>query len=528
MFLLLRLRWQIFVNSLRHAGRRAELGMQVIWFFFGALFVMASSAGFFFGTFGLLRIQREDLLDLLLWAVFLVWQLAPVLFEGYSPGLNFREVARYPVSFRLYFFLSAIYGLADPAAITCLLWLLSMWLGLAVARPEWTFIAGLALLLFAVFNLLLSRFVIGLFERFQSTRRGREFMVFVLFVLLLVPQLLQFATFYWSKTRKLRLPPWLLDAVVPVREFSPPGGAARMFLLHGAPALGALLCLLLYGSLVLLLLHRQLRAIYQGEIYAEGHTVRRELKARPGWRLPGLDDVAAAIFEKEMRYIRQSSRLVLQIVYPMVIFVLFALRGPGSKIFFARSPEALAASMAGFLLLSVSNLAYNNFGMDKEGFSRWLISPPPLRKVLMVKNLTHGVILGTLYLLAEGMVIAIARPHALPLALITVVFGAIMLLQFGVGNLVSVYWPKRIELARMSSKMNSNASGLASLAVVIGVAAVCGMVAFITWQWDLPWLPLPAALVALAGSYKFYSYLLDVSVRYAFQHIEQITGNLGA
>src|SRR5947209_16623681 len=139
MFLLLRLRWQIFVNSLRHAGRRAELGMQAIWFFFAALFVLASSAGFFLGTFGLLRIGREDLLDLLLWAVFLVWQLAPVLFEGYSPGLNFREVARYPVSFRLYFFLSAIYGLADPAAIACLLWLLSMWLGLVWAHPEWTF-----------------------------------------------------------------------------------------------------------------------------------------------------------------------------------------------------------------------------------------------------------------------------------------------------------------------------------------------------------------------------------------------------
>ena len=348
-----------------------------------------------------------------------------------------------------------------------------------------------------------------------------------MFVLLLAPQLLQFAAFYWTKTRMLRLPSWLLDALVPVREFSPPGGASRMFLLHGTPALGALLCLLLYGSLVFLLLHRQLRAIYQGEIYAEGHTARRELKARLGWRLPGLDDVTAAIFEKEMRYIGQSSRLVLQIVYPLVFFMLFAFRGPGGKMFFNSSPEALAASMAGFLLLSLSNMAYNNFGMDKEGFSRWLISPPSLRKVLLVKNLTTGAILVALYLLSEGMIIAIARPHALTLAIVTVGFLAIMFLQFGAGNLVSVYWPKRIELTRMSSKMSSNASGLVFLGVVIAVAAVCGIVAFITWQWQLPWLPLPAALAALIGSYKFYSYLLDVSAHYAFQHIEQITGNLG-
>ncbi|HZD95962.1 MAG TPA: hypothetical protein VE133_17000, partial [Candidatus Sulfotelmatobacter sp.] len=123
------LRWQLFVNGLRRQSRRTELGMHVIWLLMGSLFVLVFSAGFFFGTFGLLKIKRPDLLDLLLWAIFLVWQLAPILFEGYSPGLNFREVARYPVSFRLYFFLASAYGIADPAAITCLLWLFSMWLG---------------------------------------------------------------------------------------------------------------------------------------------------------------------------------------------------------------------------------------------------------------------------------------------------------------------------------------------------------------------------------------------------------------
>ena len=320
----------------------------------------------------------------------------------------------------------------------------------------------------------------------------------------------------------------MLDAVVPVREFSPPGSAARMFLLHGNPALAGLICLLLYGSLALLLLRRQLGAIYQGEIYAEGHTVRRELKVRPGWRLPLMDDVTAAIFEKELRYLRQNSRLVLQLIYPLIIFILFAFNGPAGKKFFARSPEAMVASMAGFLLLSLSNMAYNNFGIDKEAFSRWLISPPPLRQVMRAKNLTNGVILCALYLLSEGIVIAVARPHLLSLAIITVTFLAIMLLQFGVGNMVSVYWPKRIELTRMGSKMTSNASGLAALAVMLAVGAVCGMVALITWQWNLPWFPLPAALAGLAGSYKLYSYMLDASARYAYEHIEQITGNLGA
>ena len=88
---------------------------------------------FFAGAYGLLRSGRPEFIDLLLLAVFLIWQLAPILFEGFSPGLNFREVARYPISFRLYFLLNLIYGLSDPAAIACLLWLFGMWLAVLIA-----------------------------------------------------------------------------------------------------------------------------------------------------------------------------------------------------------------------------------------------------------------------------------------------------------------------------------------------------------------------------------------------------------
>jgi hypothetical protein len=526
--LLLRLRWQIFVNGLKHTSRRAELGLQALWLLMGGVFVAASSAGFFFAAFGLLRIDRPDLLDLPLWAVFFVWQLAPMLFEGYSPGLNFREVARYPVSFRLYFLLSAIYGLADPAAITCLLWLLSLWLGLVVSRPEWALTSALALLLFAVFNLFLSRFVIGLFERFQSTRRGRESMVVLMFILLLLPQLLQFMTGYWTNMRVWRLPAWALDAVPALREFSPPGCALRIFLLHGNGALGAALVLLSYGLLAFLLLRQQLHAIYLGEIYAEGRAVRRELKVRPGWRLPLVDEVTAAIIEKELRYIRQSSRLLLQLVYPPIIFMLVAFNGPGRKLFFGKSPEAMLAGMAGFILLSLPNLAYNNFGMDKEGFSRWLLSPPPLRKVLLGKNLTHGALITVLYLLSAAVLIMVSRPRLLMLAVVTVVFFAIMIVHFAAGNLVSVYWPKRIELTQMNSRMVSNAAGLASLLVVAPAMALAGIVAFVSWRWQLSWFPLAAGLAILAASFKLYSWLLGLAERYALGHIEELLSNLGA
>lgn len=521
------MRWRLFVNSLRRPSRRAELGFQALWFFLGGLFVLITSSGFLFGTIGLLKIERADLLDLLLWGIFLVWQLAPILFEGYSPGLSFHEVARYPVSFRLFFLLSTAYGLSDPAAVACLIWLLSIWIGIAVEQPGWAFMAAVAFLLFAVFNLLLSRIIVGLFERFQSTRRGRERMVFLMFILILLPQVLQFATGYWTNVRVLKLPAWALQALIPMREFSPPGVALRTILLAGNPALWALGALLLYGCLAFLLLQHRLRSIYQGEIYAEAYTVRRDLKVSKGWRLPFVDDVTAAIVEKEFRYIRQSARLLLQLVYPPIIFLLVAFNG-GRKLFFARSPEALLAGMAGFILLSVPNMAYNTFGMDKEGFGRWLLSPVPLRKALLAKNLAHGGILAVLYLLSEAAIVMIARPPVLSLLLVTVAFFAVLVIQFGAGNLISVYWPQRIELTRMNSRMASNAAGVASMLVMIAISALAGMIAFAAWSFQLPWLPLLASVAIFTASLKLYSWLLDRAAQYTYDHVEKIAGNLGA
>ena len=76
--------------------------------------------------------------------------------------------------------------------------------------------------------------------------------------------------------------------------------------------------------------------------------------------------------------------------------MLVAFNGASRKLFFARSPEAMLAGMAGFILLSVPNMAYNTFGMDKDGFGRWLLSPLQLRKVLLAKNLANGGILAVL------------------------------------------------------------------------------------------------------------------------------------
>jgi hypothetical protein len=526
--LLLLLRWRLFANSMRRPSRRAELGLQIFWYIFIAGFILITTAAFLGGTYGLLRAGRPELIDLLLLAVFLVWQLAPILFEGFSPGLNFREVARYPISFRLYFLLSLIYGISDPAAIACLLWLFGMWVGVLVARPELALAAAFAFLVFAIFNLLCNRIIVGLFERFQSTRKGRERMVFITLILLLTPQLLQFSARAWFNGHAFKLPPTFLPTLALIRDFLPSGLTARIFLSESTAALQSIAGLLLFVGFAFLVLSRQLQAVFQGEIYSEAYTVRRKLTVSQGWQMPAVDDVTSAIMEKELRYLRQNSRLILQLIYPPIVFLLLIFNGPARKFPFAAKPAGLLAGLAGFLLLSLPNLSYNTFGMDKEGFGRWLLSPLPLRKVLIAKNLTHGSILTFLYLLVAAIVVVVTHVDLLNVATVTVAFFAVLILQLAAGNLISVYWPKRIELTQMSSKMSSNAAGFASLLVILPIMAVFGLIGLAAWNWQLSWLPLVLGIALLAGGYKLYSVLLDRAVAYTYDHIEEISGNLGA
>jgi hypothetical protein len=319
-----------------------------------------------------------------------------------------------------------------------------------------------------------------------------------------------------------------VQTVETARWSSPPGLTLQIFAAKGWLATGALACLLLYACLAFSLLRRQLHGIYQGEIYAEAYTVRRERKIQRGWRLPLVDEVTAAIMEKELRYIRQTSRLVLQLVYPPIIFLLVAFNGPGWKKLFAGRPQAILGGMAAFILMSVPNLAYNVFGMDKEGFGRWLLSPLPLRNVLMAKNLTHGGLLALLYLVVAVGVVAMLPVPVMTVLTVTVAFAAVLIIQLCVGNVVSVQWPKRIELSRMNSRMASSTAGITSMVVMVPLSAIIAAVIFASSYWRLTWLPLLCGSVALVASLTIYSYTLDWAARYTWEHIEEITGNLGA
>ncbi|HET7873602.1 MAG TPA: hypothetical protein VFL42_13880 [Terriglobales bacterium] len=493
---------------------------------------MGTSIGFFAATFFLLRMGKEEILPLLLWVVFFFWQMIPILVEGYSPGLNFSEIARYPVSFRLYFLLNTAYGLLDPAAITGVLWLTAIWLAIVGTHPEWMLTAAGLFVIFAVFNVLCNRVIISIFERFQSTRKGRERVAAVMLLLMLVPQLFQFVVNGWIDWRRYRPPAWAGEAFSRLHQVSPPGQVFQALTATGVQSLGPFLVLLAWLLAFAWVLARRLRQVYLGEIHAESFTVKRELKVNPGWRLPGMDDTISAVFEKELRYLRQNSRLLVQLVYPVLLFGIIALGGPKRRGVHSAFPfakgEALLAIFGVMMGLAVSNLSYNTFGMDREGFGRWLLSPLSLHKVLVAKNLAQGAVITVLYL-ALALLIMNATHVSWEMFLATTAgFLCVLIIQIAAGNVISVHWPKRIELTKMSSRTSSGAAGFMALGFTLPLIAIIGLVVFASSYWKLTWLPLAAGVLGLGLALALYWRLVKRAVSYASDHLEEIAKELGA
>ncbi len=500
------------------------MALGAISYVMGAGFVLATSLGLGAGTVALLRAGRPKFLEFLLWAVFLFWQMIPVLFEGFSPGLNFREVARYPISFRLYFLLNAAYGLFDPAAATGLVWLLSIWLGIVFARPEWALPAAGLFAGFAAFNVLCNRIVMGMLERFQSTRKGRERLAVVLLILMLVPQTVNLMVNGWINVHRLRLPQWTRDVVVAVRQISPPGLVVESMESEAVARVAPLALLASYFLLAALWQVRQLRAVYLGEIYAESFKAQRELNVRPGWRLPGMSGSMSAVVEKELRYIRQNVRLIVLLINPLILCAFLAF---GTRTFSLGRGANILGVFALLLAVSVSNLSYNTFGMDREAFGRWLLAPLPLQKVMQAKNIAQGALMTVVYVIGATAILTIRRVPLDMLAAVTAGFFSLLIIHLAAGNLFSVYWPKRIEFTQVNTRMASSAAGFASMLVVLPLVAVIGIVVLATWFWKLTWLPLVAGLAALAVSLKIYSWLSNRAANYAQDHLEEIAGALG-
>jgi len=396
--------------------------------------------------------------------------------------------------------------------------LLGVLLGIAVAQPLLLPWAVVVLFTFGIFNLLLMQAVFAWLERWLAQRRTREIfgVIFILFMLsfqLIGPTVQHLQRKPQPELKKA------FEIAAQVQGALPPGlASAAIAQAASTRYFVGFSSLLLLASLTLAvayLLHLRLWRQFQGENLSEA-----EARSTPapvqglqvGWDLPGLSPSVAAVFEKEMRYLSRSGPMLLTLIMPIFMLLVFRL-GPMNVMhhssYFSRTPDMAFPAAAAYALLVLTNLVYNSFGGDSSGMQFFYASPATFSHIVLGKNLAYGGILvanTALALIAVTLFYGKPSTAVLFATLAGLLFAAP--LNFTVGNLLSIYSPRKRDFATFGRQNLPQTTVLISLGVQIVIVAL-GAAAFAAARfYENLWIAVATFLLLAAISVPLYVIVL--------------------
>jgi ABC-2 type transport system permease protein len=516
-----RVRWQLFVNSMRTIRGRMEVVARGFTFLAFGMGGFAGSIAIGFTAWYCVYSGRVDWLPLLLWPVFLFWQLVPVMASAFTENVDSSNLLRFPLTFPSYFLIRIAYGSLDPPTLMGCLWLLGMAIGIGWAAPLLFVPAAVVLLLFATFNILLARMLFTWVERWLAQRRAREILgVLFLFMVIGFQFIGPLVRHYGTRSHQPALSRTVAQAL-PIERLTPPGLAGDTIahaLRRDYPiALGSFAVLCAYALAVLWLLNLRLRAQYLGENLSEA--VARtaapavKQKIRLGWNIPGVPGAISAVVEKEIHYLSRSGPMLFTLVMPLVILLIFRFtpgKSDSSAGVFGHSTDLAFPVGAAYAVLILTNLVFNSFGADAVGIQFYFVSPVRFREILMGKNLTHSLVLGLemIVVCAGASVMYRPPPWDIVLATFAGVFFALVV-NLTVGNLLSVYSPKKIDLGALGRQRTSQVTALASLGIQAVVLGLCALALLAARAYQHIWLAAVIFLVLAVIAMVFYVIVLN-------------------
>jgi len=531
------MRWQVFVNSLRSAGGRMELVSGTV---IGLVFAVAGIGGAWgLGAAAkfLVSHNQAEWLALLLWPVFMFWQLFPVLATAFTTNFDSSNLLRFPLDYSTFFLIRIVYGSLEPATALGCLWLAGVAVGIGFAAPHFLLWALLVLLVFAILNILIGRMVFAWIERWLARRRTREILGIVFFVVIIGFQFIGPLVNHFGQGARTGVEQ-LVTQWLPIERVLPPGLAASA--IAGAMrdefpfALGALLLLLGYGNAALFLLNLRLRAQYHGENLSEGTarvpSASEKSPVQSGWSLPGIAAPVTAIFEKEFRYLSRSGPMLFTLIMPVVILLLFRLtpsRSGDAQSLLVRAPDLAFPLGAAYSLLILTNLVYNNFGADGAGVQFYFVWPVRFRQILLAKNLAHACVLALETILVWLAVCLVFRPPSAGVTLATLAgLSFALLVNLSVGNLLSILAPKKIDFGTFGRQKASNLTVFASFGVQIAIFGLGAIVFLWARSHGELWLEAFFFLVLAAFAVAAYALGLNRADRLALGRREALLAEL--
>jgi ABC-2 type transport system permease protein len=534
-----RVRWQLFVNSMRTIRGRMEVVARGFTFLVFGMGGIVGSIAIGFTAWYCVSSGRVDWLPLLLWPVFLFWQLVPVMASAFTENVDSSNLLRFPLTFPSYFLIRIAYGSLDPPTVMSSLWLLGMVIGIGWASPLLFVPAAAVLLLFAIFNILLARMLFTWVERWLAQRRAREILgVLFLFMVIGFQFIGPLVRHFGNRSHQTAVSRIAVQ-VLPIERLTPPGLAGETIAhsLRGdyAFALGSFALLCAYTLVVLWLLNVRLRAQYRGENLSEAvartaaaPTARQKIQL--GWNVPGFSGPVSAVLEKEIHYLSRSGPMLFTLVMPVVVLLIFRM-SPGKTDsaggMLGHASDLAFPLGAAYTLLVLTNLVYNSFGADAAGIQFYFVSPVRFREILLGKNLTHSLILVVEMVLVWVGASLLYRPPSFDilLATITGVFFALVV-NLTAGNLFSVYTPKKVDLATLGRQRASQVTALASLGIQAVVLGLCALAILAARAYHHIWFAAIIFLVLAAIAMVIYFLVLNRINSIALQRRESMITEL--
>ncbi|HUI43265.1 MAG TPA: hypothetical protein VL523_14980 [Terriglobia bacterium] len=530
--LITHLRWRIFVNSLRTC--RGEFDVVSRALVGTSLGVMAFGVGVILavGGWATFRTEQPLILAAELWFILVFWQLLPVFITGFGAQASLGSLLRFPVRYSAFVLLNLTYGLSDPVALAGTYWLLAILIGVTAAEPKAFGVAGVTILVFAAFNVVLNRALLAWLERWLARRRTRETMslVFIFFVLSL--QLVGPLGQRWGSRA---LP--ALHVAEAVGDALPPGLAAGAIRLASRGASGEawvpLGALAACGAVLAWLLGVRLRAQYRGENLSEARgekLTQGRAAVHPGWRLVGLSPTVAALFEKDLRYLARNSSVYLTLVVPLLLVFVFGLSGGGAIARGLVVPGvggAIFPAAVAYCLVILFGLAYNCLGYDGTGLAMLFAAPLRFRDVLFAKNLLHALLVCVEVVAVYVLICFAFSPPKLLVTVLTLCWMLFSLpANFAAANLASVYFPKQLVFGALRRQKAPAVALVIAFVLQILVCVLGGTVYLLGYSAGNPWFAA-VGLLALAGiTLVIYSRILEACGRTAESRREALMGEL--
>jgi ABC-2 type transport system permease protein len=512
------LRWNLLKNNLQRKNNRWDLIGIILAAGGSAVMVVGLCVAFYAGAYFFLTTGRASWMLLLYWAIFLWWQVIPILVAGFGANFEFRNLLRFPLSLRAFYILGLGYGFADFAAVSSLCWIASMLVATAVGRVQLLPVMIATSLLFILVNVTLERLIGSWLERIFANRRAREVLL-GLFVLSMVsmnfltPALQPWGN-HGTRPRIVHLVPylsWLPGSLTGNAVAAASDGDSQELLLTGAG-------LFVWLGATSGLLWLRYRAQYLGEELSESavpSAVKRVGRRRAA--SSGLPEVlsppVAGVMRKEFRYLTRNGFSFITLILPPIMVMFFSMQFAGSNSMLKEhglAPQTFFPAAMAYVILILMSPAYNSFAFEGHGIQSYFMAPVRMRDILVGKNLFLVCVVTVELAVSLGVLIWRMGFPGFPLFFSTIAAAAFAVMgQLTIANWSALSFPKKMEIGKMKGQRNSGVAVWTAFGVQILIGGIAAIVLLAGGWLGNPWLPAVVFAGLTAAAFGGYVASLD-------------------